>query len=370
MIAVIGPFPPPLGGASKNTQILAHRLSLVSSICEVKTSADNLAHGRSLVGHIRRLIIIIKGAARLLMYGRRLTVAYIVPDGGFGLFYSCLLLAAARCFVRTVFVHYRNYSYISQKFPLMVAFQKLLPRDRVHIFLSKKMKSEFEDAYGSNGVARICSNAAFVNPAHDDSRTFNEKMTVGFLSNICAEKGFELFAELVDRYNAEYGDGSVHFHVAGAPVAANDSEKLNSWLANAENVQYWGPVYGQRKTQFLSQLDVLVFPTLFRQECQPNVIFEAMAAGVMPMAISIGCIPDMYGELEGWQYRNAKEFKSRAAGAIAELASSRELLEQMKSRALRHMEVQHHVAKEAFECLIAELTAGTSSKVIRNEASR
>ena len=68
---------------------------------------------------------------------------------------------------------------------------------------------------------------------------------------------------------------------------------VESRIREIGGIEYVGPVFGNTKSQFLSSIDLLVFPTRYLNEAQPLIIYEAQAMGVVVSASERGCIAQM-----------------------------------------------------------------------------
>ena len=117
----------------------------------------------------------------------------------------------------------------------------------------------------------------------------------------------------------------------------------------ARDVAFVGEALGEQRARLLSQADVLVFAAY--RAGVPRVLLESMAAGVVPVAASVGGIPDVVDANE-----HGVLIEPRDACAIAEaigaLARARALLARM-SAACRH----RIAAAFSLERLAAELSA-------------
>ena len=60
-------------------------------------------------------------------------------------------------------------------------------------------------------------------------------------------------------------------------------------------LEYRGALYGADKDAFFEAIDVFIFPTRYKNEAQPTVIFEAMSRGVPILSYERGCIKGQVG---------------------------------------------------------------------------
>jgi glycosyltransferase involved in cell wall biosynthesis len=115
------------------------------------------------------------------------------------------------------------------------------------------------------------------------------------MSNLCEEKGLNI---VLDLYREIVAAGwPVRLVLAGPAV----DEKAAALIARSQTefgagCDYRGPVYGDAKAQFFADIDVFLFPSIYVNEAQPIVLFEAMSYGVPSIATARGCIPE---QLEG-----------------------------------------------------------------------
>ena len=110
-ITLVGAFPPPVGGASKNNQLLYEHLKGAGfTVRRIDVSGPTISHRRGALYHLHRGTAIAVASLRLLTRGGR--SLYMVPDGGYGVWYSLALLLVCRwrfsCFV----IHHRTFQYI------------------------------------------------------------------------------------------------------------------------------------------------------------------------------------------------------------------------------------------------------------------
>jgi glycosyltransferase involved in cell wall biosynthesis len=114
--------------------------------------------------------------------------------------------------------------------------------------------------------------------------------------------------------------------------------------SHGDHVDYRGPVYGEDKAQFYSDVDVVLFPS--KMEAQPIVLSEAFAVGKPVIAKALSCIPSLIGEsswtvdpqadyvefavrlVEHWlgnpdAYSKASDFAARRATMLSEDAEQK-----------------------------------------------
>lgn len=324
-VVIIGPFYPPVSGAAKNTKIIADAVAQRGAkVARLSTSTrKGLSHNRSAGYHAVRAFRFASNIFRLpALRAGGMRRAYIVPDGGAGIFYTLAYCVVARMLGMRLFLHHRNYSHITKQHRVMAAIVRVVQPAATHIFLDARMADDFEATYGAHLDKLIVPNAATTDipPRPPTSAVIGDDagtVTVGFLSNLTVEKGFDAAAEAFRLLTAD--SDRYRFLLAGAPVNAAEARRLDALRETlGERLDYRGPVYGQEKARFFQTCDVFLFPTRFRQEAQPNVIFEALAAGALVVATPRGCIPAM---LEGFPSALVEEDDRLAEGLAAAAAA-------------------------------------------------
>ena len=135
------------------------------------------------------------------------------------------------------------------------------------------------------------SNGAFLRFEKAGIRPREAVKNIGFLSNISASKGIYEFLDVLEDLTAL--DPSVVGVIAGPFADELTRASVLPRIANNPSINYVGPVYGLEKAEFYRGLDVLLFPTKYRDEAEPVTLLEAMTFGVMPIAWDRGCIRDL-----------------------------------------------------------------------------
>ncbi|HSR69838.1 MAG TPA: glycosyltransferase family 4 protein [Acidobacteriota bacterium] len=158
------------------------------------------------------------------------------------------------------------------------------PRDRVHIVpLGIKLQGHGEHI-GPGG-------------SQDDP------YTIGFLARICPEKGLHLLADSFRILAGKLGRQRVRLRAAGwlgekdRPYLQEVEQKLETW-GLSQRWDYAGEVDRSQKIEFLSGLDVLCVPTVYRE---PKGLFalEALANGVPLVLPRHGSLPELIEATRG-----------------------------------------------------------------------
>jgi len=220
-----------------------------------------------------------------------------VPDGGTGIWVSAAYAVTLRVIgVRKVAIHYRNFSFFRRHHPAMQCLVNVLGSRAHHIFLDGAMRELFAQIYGQPRYSLVVSNAATcdVAPLTAALPGPEDPVRIGYLSNLTFEKGFGIvvaaFTRLADM------DPELLFAIAGTPVGEPEKRLLYGLQAIlGTRLSYHGQVHGASKQAFFESLDIFLFPTTYKQEAQPNVIFEALAVGNTVISTRHAAIPGMFG---------------------------------------------------------------------------
>jgi glycosyltransferase involved in cell wall biosynthesis len=81
-------------------------------------------------------------------------------------------------------------------------------------------------------------------------------------------------------------------------------------------VCHLGPVYDDAKLEFFRSIDVLLFPTRYREESWGIVLNEALAAGVPVITFDRGCTRTVVGERAGLVVSRDRDFVEPAVRQI------------------------------------------------------
>ncbi|MGB0970480.1 MAG: glycosyltransferase family 4 protein [Mycobacterium sp.] len=333
-VVAIGPFPPFVGGAAKNTAIICDTLEARGAQVrrlptnKTRTRAE---HARSLaiyadktlgfVGNIGRIVSARPAAAS--------ATVYLVPDGGPGVAFSTAYARAAAARFPRLVVHHRSYNHIRNRSDFMAKLVRTAPHRTLHVFLDPVMEDQFKTIYSAELRSIYVPNAATcdVEPASRGTDAGGEgPITVGFLSNLVEDKGFDVVAEAFPILAQRLGR-RVRFLLAGRPHGSGNAARLAAMgRALGDRLDYRGEVFGVTKTDFFRSCDVFVFPTRFSQEAQPNVLYEAMAAGAAIVSTRWAGVPWVLQDTVGRIIEPGPGGTEDLVGAVEDLLFSGELL--------------------------------------------
>lgn len=296
-VIFLGPLPPPVNGFSN---INGEMLSLIRERTGV-TVLDRQPH-TGFFRYAKVLLVFLINLAKLWVRGLSgdRYVMYAGLSGGLGKIIDLPYVVSARLLGIPVFLHHHSFSYLNDVGILDRFFFRMIGPEVTHVLLCEAMAGRLVEKYAVDlGKIFLLSNAAFVPPNFGPvSRPAKPEgaLVVGYISNITAEKGIFDFLSSVAELTR--GGLCVEARIAG-PVETSIRPQFEAALSALPNAEYVGPVYGKRKEEFFNSLDLLLFPTRYRNEAEPLVVYEAMRVGVPTIATSRGCLRDSLSKGNG-----------------------------------------------------------------------
>ena len=349
-LILVGQFTPPVHGMAVATDALGKLFATLGPLIRLRTVPKRPARGRR-VYHLRRACLVSRAAIRLVLLRTKTDAVMLTVDAGYGMIYIVVLTwLACRLRYRVVLQHH-SYAYISRRSRLAAMLVRVGGWRVCHLYSCQVACDAFHRLYPRAARMRALS-VAYAVEAPPQSRRPREplrsrRLSVGHLSNLTLEKGLD---EVIRLGRAAIRQGHVDRVVLAGPVVGAEARALIDSVAGEEGFEYLGPVNGERKADFFRNVDVFLFPTRYRNELSPLVVWEAMLSGVPVIAYRAGCLAQGVvgpgnvvlepGEdftesgmrcLEGW-CRSPVAF-AEACGTVA--ATARQEREQAISDAIR-----------------------------------
>jgi glycosyltransferase involved in cell wall biosynthesis len=221
-------------------------------------------------------------------------VLYVAANSRWGLFYDLVLLAAARRRGFFCVVHHHVYSYIDQRSLLMAAIVRVIGSRGTHVLLCEDMQRSFARQYPGKANYLLSPPSMVAMSAKPRRAWSSGRLVLGHLSNLTIAKGLRLAIETFEALLASGVD--VALDLAGPCGSTVEQSLVDDAVArNADRVTYRGPIYGASKQHFYENIDIFLFPTLYRNESYGIVLCEALVAGAPAIAYGLGCIPCVIG---------------------------------------------------------------------------
>lgn len=221
---------------------------------------------------------------------------YISANSDKGFFLSLIAGLFVLLKGRRLVIHYHTYKHFRKRNALLNIFAKITPNRVLHVLLCDRMERDCNLLYGLDVNTIVLNNTYLIEDIyHIRSMSkcvpLKKSIIYGHLSNLCEEKGTGLYLNAAMRDSASR-NGNRYF-LAG-PYLDDDYQKSaeSKYVDDNSNIKYLGPLYGEDKFRFYQSIDVLVFPTMYANEAQPLILFEAMSQGVLCIATGKSCIID------------------------------------------------------------------------------
>lgn len=359
-IVMLAPLPPPITGAAGNNKRIADTLTKSGGdVVNINTAAPGLSRSAGWRYHARRITRNLAATGQLIAARNNTATLYVQPDAGLGAWYTLAQVrTAGGGFPKTIF-HHRSFAYVSAALAPMRAIVTATRTRALHVFLSEEMARQFAERYGPVR-SLVITNACFVSrEAFDETAQVlppraGDIITIGHLSNLRRNKGFFDVAAVFEQL-AEAGL-PVRLLLAGPITEAEVAPRLSAlhdrW---GDRVRHDGLVSGDQKARFYRELDVFLFPTTHPQEAQPNVVFEALAAGVPVLATPRAAIPEMLVGENGTCSPTEAEFVSFAAERIEAMSFAPDNVRARREAIIAWVRTQALQSQRGFMKLMEEM---------------
>lgn len=230
--------------------------------------------------------------------GSRSKVLYRPINGGKGQIYDLAYLLVARLFASRIYIHHHSFDYLNSPTMLFRFLVILAGAGAEHIVLGEAMKKKLIDIYTINpSLVKVVSNLAYFESRAEAALSHSNKLVIGHLANLCLEKGLRTFIEVCR--DLELAGVEFHARLAGPLTSPCARAIVEGALRELDNLEYIGPVYGEQKSKFYRELDVFVFPSSYKNEAEPLVLYEAAQYGVYVCGTKRGCMEDVINKLGG-----------------------------------------------------------------------
>jgi glycosyltransferase involved in cell wall biosynthesis len=287
-VLLIGHFPPPVHGMAVAMDALGDLFATQGPVVRLRTVPRRLMARQ--LHHLSRVYRVSAALIRLVSMRRLSGAALLSVDAGYGMVYTIVLAMAARCLrYGLTFDHHSN-AYISRPSKLMATLVTVAGEDAVHVFKCELVRAEFQRIYGRTTRTRVIAGTyALSDPPSIRARATipGRPLTLGHLSNLSIEKGLE---EVI-RFGQEAMQLGLADKVilAGRATTARERGLLERAVA-AGHVDYRGPVFSDDKERFFHDIDIFLFPSRYRNELSPLVVWESLLRGVPVIAYRAGCL--------------------------------------------------------------------------------
>ena len=262
-------------------------------------------------------------------------------NGGVGQFFDLTFILLLRILgVRTI-IHHHSFNYLSRYNKVFRVLAFILRKDTIHIVLGAKMKDRLIQLYSvEDSSIQVISNVALFETVEVDcsnnTRQLIQKPCIGYLSNLTYEKGVGIYIETCLRLH-ELGY-NFRATIAG-PIRDKGLKKQLKSFCEIDGFDYVGPVYSEDKKRFLETLDLFLFPSMYRNEAEPLVIYEAASYGAVTISSDVGCLSDVVQSLGGEVVNFDSNFEENILKRTRTLLERLELIDKFNSQELMNSSI-------------------------------
>jgi glycosyltransferase involved in cell wall biosynthesis len=304
-VLFVGPVAPPFGGIANNTKLLLDStlsqqfdIDMLDTVASKSLRVKLRRRGPS---NVLRLLLNALRLTRLLIVKRH-EIVYLKATSDISILREAVFICIARLLKRKTVLHFHGSQYhtlFSGKWLICDWIFSLLIRPaHVVIFLSDSLRTAFSGIAGRHtGQFEVINNVVetrlFQEP--DNMRMGREAVRILFVGRLTRDKGFwdilKVIPDVVGRHP------EVQFVFGGVGESERDERKIDAYCSEqsiASHVVLLGRIDGNEKIRAYTESDVFLFPS--HEEIFPNVLLEAMAAGLPIVTTRIVCIPEIVQE--------------------------------------------------------------------------
>lgn len=288
-IPFVGPFPPPVHGQAVATATIAEILER-RGLRLRKLDTGERGGKRLLRSLVSRALGVFLAAFYCLLPSSK--NAYISVNANTGMLVTGVLAGLARLGGKTMVLHHHTFSHIAEESSLMRFLIATAGRSAVHLTVCPNMSHQLKCIYPN-----VSNTATFSNLDSVDAdlclveRTRVEPSTLGLMGNLTTDKGVQ---RAIEAFRLAKAHGVARRLVLAGPCFEPNALAAikDAGTEFGRDLIYLGPVQGQEKRRFFEEIDVFLFPSLYRNETQGIVNLEALAAGLPVVAYGQCCIPN------------------------------------------------------------------------------
>lgn len=285
-VCFIGPFPQPVNGQSLSTQHLFDRLHADNVPLVRFDSSDGIGIRRARLW--RKLTGTLKALGWILSHKTR--SVYLSVNANAGLYLTVVLARAARMRGHRIFLHHHTRSHLTADNYRMNLLCQAAGNAAVHIAICPTMSDMVRASSQKAEHVLNYSNIGVVVPPSRPTETRNSEtlLVLGHLSNLTFEKGL---GRVLETFRHAKTTGRAARLILGGPAHGAEEQAAiqNAKAEFGSDFEWRGPIYGSDKDTFFEDIDVFLFPSLYRNETQGIVNLEALAFDVPVLAFDVCC---------------------------------------------------------------------------------
>jgi len=310
-----------------------------------------------------RLWLVFKFFHTLYCYGAMFTLSFLnirgivyrPINGGVGQVYDLVYMVLCRIFLNKVYIHHHSFNYLNDKSALFYVLNRVAGRSAVHVVLGERMGRLLNQLYDiEHSNIKVVSNLSLFDSKDITKSTEDRQLVVlGHLANLCIEKGVSVFIEVCYALKAM----NIKFEAKIAGPFADESARNAVLVAtkNLPEIEYLGPLYGKQKEVFYGTIDCFVFPSIYLNEAEPLVLYEAAQYGVLNIGTQRGCMQDVIRKLQGYSFPEGESLVNNIAASICEAIDIGTLNEVEREGRVEEFKLMQSQAKESLNNLITKM---------------
>jgi glycosyltransferase involved in cell wall biosynthesis len=299
-----------------------------------------------------------------VLYFSAVSVVYRPINGGAGQIYDLVYLIICRLARKSIYIHHHSFNYLNSKSTLFKLLNAVAGPQARHVVLGGRMASLLADLYGiQNSQITVLSNIAFFDADCCQSLVGSgakRSLTIGHLANLCEAKGIADFVALCRELSAR--GVSFNAKLAG-PFADSVAENVvRASCVEIDEVEYIGALYGEAKDTFFKSLDVFVFPSRYKNEAEPLVLYEAGQYGVLNIGTRRGCMEDVINKLRGFSIEEGPLMVTIMADTLQQQVDMGAFTSQARSERVKAFLGAQKIAKLVLDNVLIDMGADDVSK--------
>ena len=239
--------------------------------------------------HLSRLGLVGRALCILALHRQRSGAVVFSVDAGYGMYYTIVLAYVARRLrYLTVFDHH-SYAYVKQHSKPMAVLLLVGGPQSMHVFKCGIASDAFQRIYRRSVLTRVVGVAYAVDapPRPPQYSSHGRTLTLGHLGNLSFDKGL---ADVLRVGGAAVERGIATQLVLAGPCTTPEVRRAVEQAVSRGIAEYRGPVQSDDKAAFFDDVDVFLFPSRYRNELAPVVIWESLSYGVPVIGYKIGCL--------------------------------------------------------------------------------
>ncbi|WP_430906530.1 glycosyltransferase family 4 protein [Maribacter sp. 2-571] len=319
-------YPPPVHGAAKVGEYIKESTLINNSFqcryINLGTSINVDEIGKTGFLKLKRYFSILVSSYVQLRKFKPDLVYLTLTTTGIGFFKDAMVVFLVKLFKVPVLFHFHNKGIKNKQNEWYYSlFYKKVFRDANAILLSPYLYDDVaryipkeKVHYCANGIPEVSSTPV------DHQKTENVKpVSILFLSNLIKSKGVNVLVHACKFLKDKNLDFECVFVGGEGDISVPRFRDTIDYYDVKDYVRYDGRKYGIEKEEAYRNADIFVLPTMYKNECFPLVLLEAMQYGLPVISTDEGGIPEIVEDgVSGFliEKQSAQELSEKLAQLI------------------------------------------------------